>query len=140
MNISGIIRLDKEFSAFAECLAQDLRSSSPLPIVINGLSGGAVDAFITEAVREAVALGQGPVLAVEAHHRAQVLFSLGGHDLGIGLGIRFRHPPADGEHGDEPRPKGLALTVSPKNSFSSSKHISEPWENPARTRGLPPFS
>ena len=33
------------------------------------------------------------------------------------MGIRFRHPPADGEHGDEPRPKGLALRRVPEESL-----------------------
>ena len=85
MNISGIIRLDKEFSAFAECLAQDLRSSSPLPIVINGLSGGAVDAFITEAVREAVALGQGPVLLLtpDDQERSEIFATLSRTELRV---------------------------------------------------------
>ena len=62
MNISGIIRQDKEFSAFRECLASDIRSRTPLPIVINGLSGGASDAFITETVREIASLSDAPAL------------------------------------------------------------------------------
>ena len=62
MNISKIIRHDKEFTAFAQCLKEDIKSASPLPIVINGLSGGAVDCFITEAVREIVSLGAAPDL------------------------------------------------------------------------------
>ena len=62
MNISKIIRQDREFEAFRECLASDLSSRTPLPIVINGLSGGASDAFITEAAREMISLGASPVL------------------------------------------------------------------------------
>ena len=52
MNISKIIRQDKEFSAFLECFKAQMLKDAPLPIVINGLSGGASDAFITETVRE----------------------------------------------------------------------------------------
>ena len=66
MNISKIIRQDKEFSAFAECLASDLKSKNPLPIVINGLAGGASDAFVTEAVIEARSLTGRPVLILTA--------------------------------------------------------------------------
>ena len=65
MNISGIIRHDKEFSAFVDCLRTDLSAKTPLPIVINGLSGGAVDAFVTEAVKEAISLSR-PVLILTA--------------------------------------------------------------------------
>ncbi len=66
MNISKIIRQDREFTAFTECLASDLKAKVPLPIVINGLSGGAEDAFITETVREISALGAGPALILTA--------------------------------------------------------------------------
>lgn len=85
MNISQIIRLDKEFSAFRECLASDLKSASPLPIVINGLSGGASDAFITEAVREVVALNRGPVLVLTAddNERSEVFATLARAELKV---------------------------------------------------------
>ena len=66
MNISKIIRQDREFTAFTECLASDVKSRSPLPIVINGLSGGAADAFITETVIEISTLGSGPALILTA--------------------------------------------------------------------------
>ena len=39
MDISRIIRHDKEFGAFVSCLKEDLRAKTPLPIVINGLAG-----------------------------------------------------------------------------------------------------
>ena len=85
MNISRIIRLDKEFTAFAECFASDLRSASPLPIVINGLSGGAADAFITEAVREAVSLGRSPVIVLTAddNERSEVFATLARTELKV---------------------------------------------------------
>ena len=66
MNISKIIRQDREFAAFTECLASDVKSRAPLPIVINGLSGGAEDAFITETVMEISTLGVGPALILTA--------------------------------------------------------------------------
>ena len=66
MNISRIIRQDREFSAFVECFRADTRSAAPLPIVINGLAGGASGAFITEAVRENSSMGRGPVLILTA--------------------------------------------------------------------------
>ena len=58
MNISGIIRHDKEFKAFVDTLRSDINAKTPLPIVINGLSGGAVDAFVTEAVKEVISLSR----------------------------------------------------------------------------------
>ena len=66
MNISKIIRQDREFIAFLECLRGDMNAREPLPIVINGLSGGASDAFITEAVKEIVSIGRAPVLVLTA--------------------------------------------------------------------------
>ena len=71
MNISRIIRHDKEFSAFVDCLRTDLRAKAPLPIVINGLSGGAVDAFVTEAVKESISLSR-PVLILTADDAQRV--------------------------------------------------------------------
>ena len=74
MNISGIIRHDKEFTAFIDCLRADLKSRTPLPIAINGLSGGAVDAFITEAVREVVGQSRTVlILTADDNERAAVL-------------------------------------------------------------------
>ncbi len=66
MNISKIIRQDREYSAFLDCLVSDIKSRTPLPIVINGLSGGAESAFITETVREVTALNEGPMLILTA--------------------------------------------------------------------------
>ena len=44
------IRLDREFRGAMITLNEQLKSSSPLPIVVNGLSGGAIDAFTVETV------------------------------------------------------------------------------------------
>ena len=78
MNISKVIRNDREFTAFAECLAFDLKCASPLPIVINGLSGGAAHAFITETVREAIMLGRVPtvILTPDDTERSEVFAML----------------------------------------------------------------
>ena len=62
MRISTIIRRDREFKAFCDCLKETYSKSEPLPIVINGLSGGAVTAYIVEAVREAVKVADKPCL------------------------------------------------------------------------------
>ena len=77
MNISGIIRHDKEFGAFLDCLRADLGARTPLPIAVNGLSGGAGDAFITETVKEVLSLGRRPVLILAADDAERsALFSL----------------------------------------------------------------
>ena len=62
MNVSRIIRQDKEFSAFLECFDAQMRRETPLPIVINGLAGGAADAFISETVFENSKRGRLPAL------------------------------------------------------------------------------
>ena len=62
MKITELIRQDKEFRDFSECLASTYKRPEPLPIVVNGLSGGARVAFITEAVKDAVKISDEPVL------------------------------------------------------------------------------
>ena len=66
MNISKIIRQDREFGAFLECFKANMRKESPLPIVVNGLSGGASNAFITETVVENSKESRLPVLILTA--------------------------------------------------------------------------
>ena len=61
-DISSIIRRDKEFSHSVEAISEQLRADTPYPIAINGLSGGATVAYLTEAVREAVRLTGAPAL------------------------------------------------------------------------------
>ena len=53
MKISELIRLDREYKAFTLCLNESYRKKDSLPIVVNGLTGGAVSAFLTESAREA---------------------------------------------------------------------------------------
>ena len=61
-NISSVIRLDKEFSAFVDTVNIQLNSKQPLPIMVNGLFGGAEDAFIAESIRSIWQLSGGAVL------------------------------------------------------------------------------
>ncbi len=64
LKISSLIREDREFSSAMECLAEAYRRATPLPIVINGLAGGATLAFLNEAVGEALAVSGAPVLVI----------------------------------------------------------------------------
>ena len=61
---SELIRQESEFRSFAECLADDLVRKQPLPISVNGLSGGATEAFVIEAVREARRRTPSPVVVL----------------------------------------------------------------------------
>ena len=47
------IRLDREFRSAMITLHEQLAAPCPLPLVINGLSGGSADAYLVEAVTEA---------------------------------------------------------------------------------------
>ena len=51
--LSSLIQADKEFSAYAELLCDALGRKGAPPAVINGLSGGATGAFVSEACRAA---------------------------------------------------------------------------------------
>ena len=63
-DISSIIRRDKEFSHSIESIGEQLRANNPLPIAINGLTGGATAAYLIEALREARRLTGAPVLVL----------------------------------------------------------------------------
>ena len=63
MKIPSIIRLDGEFSESISAIRESLNSTNPLPTVINGLSGGAEDAYLSEAIRE-ITTGGTPVLVL----------------------------------------------------------------------------
>ena len=62
MQLSSLIRLDGEFSAFVKALGETYRAKNPHPIAVSGLAGGALSAFLTESVKEARELSGGPVL------------------------------------------------------------------------------
>ena len=61
--LTSLICADKEFSAFCELLSDSLAMGSAPAAVINGLSGGATNAFITEAVYAARGVAVSLVLA-----------------------------------------------------------------------------
>ena len=58
-NTSHLIRADREFVASMETMSEAYRSPVPLPMVVGGLAGGAVAAYLTEAVREALGVVRG---------------------------------------------------------------------------------
>ena len=62
MRIPSIIRQDGEYKASIAALAEQLSAKTPLPIVINGLSGGSADAYLVEAVGEARLVSRAPVV------------------------------------------------------------------------------
>ena len=72
MKISSTITLDGEFIQSVSAIRESLNGSTPLPIVINGLSGGAEDAYLSEAVRELSGRGVPALILVPtdaARHR-----------------------------------------------------------------------
>ena len=83
MNISHLIRSDKEFSAFIECLANAHRSTEHYPIAVNGLSGGAENAFLSEAVYEARKISGAPVLVLVGNDEAASYVCAGLCDSGL---------------------------------------------------------
>ncbi len=65
--ITSLIRADGEYGAFAELLPSAYRAAEPLPIAVNGLTGGAESAFLAESVRDARAVSSAPVLVLAAN-------------------------------------------------------------------------
>ena len=61
-NVTAIIREDREYRQFEATLEEQLVAARHLPIVVNGLSGGAVDAFTAEMLRDVTAKGHNAVL------------------------------------------------------------------------------
>ena len=76
--LSALIRADREYTSFLSTMKSAFLSSEvPLPIAVNGLSGGAEDAFIVESVFEAVKLSGKPVLiAVGGEVERERLYAL----------------------------------------------------------------
>jgi transcription-repair coupling factor (superfamily II helicase) len=48
-NLSELIRRDREFGASIDSIRAQLKSEKPLPVIINGLAGGALYAYAVEA-------------------------------------------------------------------------------------------
>ena len=83
MRIPSIIRQDGEYRASVLALSEQLSARTPLPIVINGLSGGSADAYIIEAVAEAREKSGAPVVIFVGNdaERARVASLLGAWGL-----------------------------------------------------------
>ena len=62
--ITSLIRADGEYSRFLETFRNSFPSEEPLPIAVNGLSGGAEIAFVCESVAEARRVSGAPVLVL----------------------------------------------------------------------------
>ncbi len=62
--LTGLIRADREYRNFVLSLGETFRKDDSLPIAVNGLSGGAEDAFLVESVVEARKLSPSPVLVL----------------------------------------------------------------------------
>ncbi len=60
--LSGFIRYDKEFSEALSTFRHRIKANEPLPLIINGLTSGASDAFLSEFLSETEALTVSPAL------------------------------------------------------------------------------
>ena len=63
-SITSLIRLDREYRSAAITLKEQLASVKTLPIVVNGLSGGASLAFLAESCRDALCATGTPALVL----------------------------------------------------------------------------
>ena len=81
--LSALIRYDKEFLSSANAIAEQLSAQKPLPIIINGLSAGAMDAYLAESVFEVSKRTKAPILMIvgSESERARVTAKLA--DYGI---------------------------------------------------------
>ncbi len=52
INIPSIIRRDKEAEASIATLREQLSAKSPLPVIVNGLSGGSADSYLVRSITE----------------------------------------------------------------------------------------
>ena len=62
--LSALIRYDKEFSDALVTYSQQLKEKTPLPLIINGLTGGASISFLTEILSENERLGTSLALVI----------------------------------------------------------------------------
>ena len=63
--LTSLIREDREYKNFASAFVEAMSATKPLPIAVNGLVGGAEEAFVIECVRDAASAGA-PVLVFAA--------------------------------------------------------------------------
>ena len=64
MRLTALIRADREYKSFLSALEEAYASRESLPIAVNGLTGGAESAFLTESVIEARRISGAPVLVL----------------------------------------------------------------------------
>ena len=81
-SVASLIREDKEFFATLSGIRVALRASEPYPLLVNGLTGGAEDAFLTETCRELASELKSPILILtstpaERHRVAELLSDSG---------------------------------------------------------------
>ena len=77
MRITELIRCDREYKSVVFSVEEQLHTEKPLPLVVNGLQGGANDAFLAEIVRDGRALTKTAVLLlVENEDAAERICSL----------------------------------------------------------------
>ncbi len=62
--LSGFIRYDKEFSDALSTYSKMLRADEPLPLIINGLTAAAADAFLAEILMESEKMTSAPALVL----------------------------------------------------------------------------
>lgn len=75
--LTSLIRHDKEFSDSMETLSREFIKKEPLPIVINGLSGGASSAYLVESVIDAGRIsGTPPLIICGSESERERVFSL----------------------------------------------------------------
>ncbi len=60
--LSGFIRYDKEFSEALLTYTAQMKAKEQLPLIINGLTAGAADAFLAEFISETEKISASPVL------------------------------------------------------------------------------
>ena len=60
--LTSLIRADREYRNFLDTLRTTFKTPDGLPIAVNGLSGGAEDAFLVEGVSEARRISPAPAL------------------------------------------------------------------------------
>ena len=82
IRFSSLIRADREYQSVLLTLREQVAAAKTLPIAVNGLSGGASTAFLTECVRDAREATAAPVLLLaaseEERERLCALLSRGG--------------------------------------------------------------
>ena len=64
MKLSSLWKSDREFREYALTLKREICKSEHLPIVANGLSGGAGDLFLAASIKEAMEATDSPILVL----------------------------------------------------------------------------